>query len=156
MKRVGVIGDTHGDMRAMRAMAAKMSAVDAFIHLGDYARDSEALREMTDVTVYAVRGNNDLASRLPDELTLTMGAVRVLVTHGHLQSVKRTLTPLAAHARAIDAQVALFGHTHVPQVIWVEGILLINPGACRSYGGKARAAVLEKRDGQIVPFIIKV
>lgn len=34
MKRVGVIGDTHGDMHAMRAMIEKIGAVELVLTMG--------------------------------------------------------------------------------------------------------------------------
>ena len=51
--------------------------------------------------------------------------------HGHRYGVKSDLTQLAINAKRRNYNIALYGHTHVPDVREVEGVTLINPGSAR-------------------------
>lgn len=147
MTRVGVFSDSHGDHDALDRLLEKMGRVDAACFLGDVARDAAHLRERLarmpgEPVLYAVRGNNDLASLLPDELLVELGGVRVYMEHGHLCP---SLLTLAYRAKDRGASIALFGHTHEPLCEYEQGVLLLNPGSAgnRCRGGRARANVLE-------------
>ena len=147
MTRVGVFSDSNGDCAALAQLLAKMGPLHAVCFLGDVASDADYLRtQLADrpgsPVLYAVRGNNDLASRLPDHLLIELGGKRIWMEHGHRCPSPMTL---ALRAREQGAQIALFGHTHQPLCEYAQGVLLLNPGSagndCR--GGRARASVLE-------------
>ncbi len=144
--RVGVFSDSHGDHDALDALLERMGRLDAACFLGDVARDAAHLREKLlaqpgEPTLYAVRGNNDWASALPDDLLIELGGVRIHMEHGHLCP---SLLTLCYRAKERGAQIALFGHTHEPLCEYRDGVLLLNPGSagngCR--GGRARASLL--------------
>ena len=78
---------------------------------------------------YAVRGNCDVFSRLPETLEVRFGRTKALVTHGHLFRVKLTCSLLAEAARRRECRLALFGHTHRPACETEGGVCLVNPGA---------------------------
>jgi putative phosphoesterase len=129
MKTALVMADTHGH-RARMALALKRFAdADMIFHLGDYSRDAELLRTMTQRPVYAVRGNCDISSAAEAELLLNFEGVRVLLVHGHRQNVKTSLLTLGLYAQEREADVALFGHTHMPTEQYHENVLLYNPGS---------------------------
>ncbi len=151
MMRVGVFSDSHGDHDALDALLEKMGKLDAVCFLGDVAGDAAHLQARlaqrpNRPPLFAVRGNNDFFSPLPLERVEEIGGVRVYMTHGHM-----TAGPAALLYKAQErgAQVALFGHTHVPLCETVQGVLLLNPGSAGNYcrGGKARACVLELDGG---------
>ncbi len=124
-----VMADTHGH-KARIAMAVKrFDDVDMILHLGDYSRDAEQIRGLTKKPVYAVRGNCDISSDVEPELLMTLEGVRVLMTHGHRQNVKTSLLNLGLYALEREANVALFGHTHLPTEEFYENVLLFNPGS---------------------------
>lgn len=144
--RVGVFSDSHGDSAALTRLLERMGHIDAACFLGDVARDADHLRGLLadmphQPVLYAVRGNNDFASLLPDHLLIELTGRRIWMEHGHLCP---SLTTLSLRAREQGAQIALFGHTHQPFCGYDHGVLLLNPGsagnACR--GGRARASVL--------------
>lgn len=149
--RIGVLSDSHGDRESLDGLLAAMGALDALCFLGDIASDGAHLQERLEqrgapTAFYAVRGNNDLASGLPDELTLDLGGRRIFLTHGHLRRVKSGLLHLTYAAREREADVALFGHTHMRCCQYELGVLLLNPGAAGcAFPGAARptGAVLE-------------
>ena len=145
--RVGVFSDSHGDEKALYDLMEKMGYLDAVCFLGDVSRDAMFLSDLcsqmpNNPPFYGVKGNNDLASRLPDSMIADLGGKRAYLTHGHLVA-----SPLALAYRALENEcsIALFGHTHIPFYSYEQGVLLVNPGSAGNYcrGGRARASVLE-------------
>lgn len=145
--RVGVFSDSHGDQKALYDLMEKMGYLDAVCFLGDVSRDAAFLSDLcagmpNRPPFYGVRGNNDIASMLPDSLIADLGGKRAYLTHGHLVA-----SPLSLAYRALEngCQIAMFGHTHIPFFSYEQGVLLLNPGSAGNYcrGGSARASVLE-------------
>ncbi|MCL2545058.1 MAG: metallophosphoesterase [Clostridia bacterium] len=154
--RIGVLSDTHRDDAAIRRVMARLQAagpLDALCFLGDCAADLDAieacLSSAKKTAVYAVRGNNDVFSAQPDELTVSLGGKKLLLVHGHRQRVKFHRLGLALHAQERGADIALFGHTHRPECGYERGILLLNPGA--ACGAHPAWAELVIRDGAVAP-----
>lgn len=151
--RIGVFSDSHGDHRALDELLEKMGYIDAACFLGDISADADYLRERLAAmpqqpVLYAVRGNNDLASMLPDSLLIELGGKRIYLTHGHLFRGPLALTLRAKEQRA---DVAMFGHTHIAFCEYDDGVLLLNPGSAGRYcrGGRARASVLTLEAGRM-------
>lgn len=140
-----VISDSHLCRERLQQAVRAEEDCDAFIHLGDLAVDAEYLKRLTDRPVYAVRGNCDLGSALSAEQTLDLEGIRLLLCHGHERRVKTELYPLLLRAREIGAQIALFGHTHIPLRVQEEGVLLLNPGALKD----GRYALLTLEAGSV-------
>ena len=145
--RVGVFSDSHGDEKALYDLIGKMGYLDAVCFLGDVSRDAMLLSDLcaampNQPPFYGVRGNNDLASMLPDSLIADLGGRRAYLTHGHMMA-----SPLSLAYRALEngCEIALFGHTHIPFYSYEQGVLLLNPGSAGNYcrGGRARASVME-------------
>jgi putative phosphoesterase len=121
-------------------LAAKQSQPDAILHLGDHIADAQELRQKLPGTAFhMVRGNCDFQAGGPDSLLLTFGGVKIFMTHGHLYGVKNGTDALIAYARTQNADLALYGHTHIAQVKDAGGLWLMNPGQTERHG-KARAA----------------
>lgn len=132
--KVCVFSDSHGVPDNM-LHAVYVEEPDAVIHLGDGERDIKAMRRRyPNLTVYAVCGNCDAGASVsvPDRLLLTLEGVRVFAVHGHRHDVKydQGLDYLLRSAAHEDADVILFGHTHVPYCETRGGVLVLNPGAC--------------------------
>jgi putative phosphoesterase len=64
----------------------------------------------------------------------TLGGKRFFFTHGHVYDVKYGLYRLDLAAREYQADIALFGHTHVPYEEYADGLYLFNPGSL-GHGG---------------------
>ena len=73
--------------------------------------------------------------------------MRVFLTHGHLFGVKSGLDTLAAAAKDMGAQLALFGHTHQALLEERNGVTLLNPGAAGRFG-RSSYAVVELANGK--------
>lgn len=120
--RIGVISDTHGLLRPQALEALVGSAL--ILHAGDIGSQAvlDALRAVA--PVHAVRGNNDRgdwAEPLPETLSVSLGPVRLWMLHD-LKALD--IDPVAAGFAVVVA-----GHSHKPQVIWRDGVLLLNPGS---------------------------
>ncbi|MCP3406161.1 metallophosphoesterase family protein [Bradyrhizobium sp. CCGB01] len=119
--RIGIISDTHGLLRpeAERGLAG----VDHIIHAGDIGRPEivDALRRIAPVT--AIRGNVDSgewARDYPDTKLVRLTGKSIYVLHD-LKTLK--VDPGAG------MDVIIFGHSHVPKIDTVGGILYLNPGS---------------------------
>jgi uncharacterized protein len=120
--RIGVISDTHGVLRpeAKRCLAG----VDHIIHGGDIGRPEiiGALRRIAPVT--AIRGNVDIgdwAAAYPETEVVRMAGRSIYVLHD-LKTLQ--VDPIA---RGVDVVVS--GHSHVPKIDNVGGVLYLNPGS---------------------------
>jgi len=70
------------------------------------------------------------------------------MTHGHRHGVKSGLSHLILDARKSGADAVLFGHTHISHChIEEDGLYVINPGTCGSWGGSV--AVIEVENEKI-------
>ena len=79
-----------------------------------------------------------------ETLLRTFEGVRIFGTHGHRYGVKQGLLRFSLAAQEQQAQVALFGHTHIPYCRQEGGLWLLNPGAC---GGRAPSCGIVTVDG---------
>jgi uncharacterized protein len=131
--RVGVVADTHlkrGWSRRLPAAAlAELGQADVILHAGDLVIP-EVLDQLGELApVHAVLGNNDveLAGTLDDEVVLELGGVRVAMVH---DSGPRAGREARLHRRFPDADVVVFGHSHIPwDAAGVDGQWLLNPGS---------------------------
>lgn len=143
-----IVSDSHGDLAALCA-AVRREKPDRIVHLGDYGDDARALgAQFPSIPLASVPGNCDGLCAAAHTLVETYEGVTVFMTHGHRYGVKRDLLHLSLAAREAGAQLALFGHTHVPLCEEDGGLTLVNPGACRGRAG--RYAIAELRAGEVV------
>ncbi len=148
MKTALVISDTHGAKAKTAIAVHRYGNVDMIFHLGDYSRDVDYLCTLTKAPVYSVRGNCDLGSSAEPEIMLSIEGVKVLALHGHKQNVKSSLLTLGLYAQEKEADIALFGHTHMPAEQLYQGVTLYNPGSLgEPRGGRATVGLLTIEDG---------
>ena len=156
MVNICVFSDSHGCAEHMITAAEREKPAFCFF-LGDGERDLYTLyKRFPKLPVYAVRGNCDLRSVEPYELSGTIDGAAIFAVHGHRHNVKYEpdLDTLVEAARQARASVALFGHTHVSRMERRGELLLLNPGtigqvAHPSYGlllvdgGKVQAKIVQ-------------
>lgn len=110
---------------------------DQVIHLGDLQSDAEELTYVyPKLPICMVPGNCDGWTMDPLKKQITLAGKRILLSHGHLWGVKKGYEAAVADARAVGADILLFGHTHRALCQQLEdGLWMMNPGASRaSYG----------------------
>ena len=152
---LAVFSDTHGCTAGMAAAVRRVNP-DVLVHLGDNIRDTAVLeREFPDLPLHAVPGNCDFGRFEALERVLILDDHRVLIAHGHTLGVKTGLLRAQYRALEMNADILLFGHTHVPLVDAASRPMMMNPG---SIGDPRRPTygVLEFRDGQIYPSVFRL
>lgn len=126
-----VFSDTHGKIKMAIEMYERLAPsihFDLIIHCGDYIKDAIEIEKKLGIKTTAVRGNCD-GSRERNFQIIETPAGRILVTHGHAEGVKHSLTNLIYLAKENECNMACFGHTHCAVNEVVSGIHLINPGS---------------------------
>lgn len=149
--KILVLSDSHAGRSFMR-LAVQSVKPDEIVHLGDYYDDGEVIaQENPGIRVHQVPGNCDrfrCDPHLPQFLCYDIGGVRMYMTHGHLHGVKSSRNRLLAEARVMKAAAVLYGHTHAAECYQDEdGMWVMNPGACGSFGGSV--GMIETEDGEI-------
>ncbi len=150
--RALIFSDIHGDVTTLRWLLETVwqqtGPIGHYICLGDGVRDFQHVESFIrardeHALLHMVRGNCDWCADVPDRLVVEIGGAKCLLTHGHLQRVKSTMTYLKDAARDANCTIALYGHTHVPDV--APGVpMCINPGSAAD----DRCALLEVEDGR--------
>ena len=129
-----LLADTHVPKRARQLSPDVWAAVDAadiVIHAGDWV-DVALLDELQAraARLIGVYGNNDgaeLRARLPLVAHETIDGVRFAVVHETGSAAGRAVR---ADADYPDADVLVFGHSHIPWDSTTErGMRLLNPGS---------------------------
>lgn len=149
---IGVVSDTHRNRFAVLEVFEffKSKGVSTVLHLGDTADDVKEMDGFFGMEVVTIQGNTDFPQNGIEEVIYEAEGVRILMTHGHLHQVRRSLNFLARRARETDCSVALFGHTHVPYNNMVGDVLVLNPGSPYEprEGSKRSCAIIEVKDGK--------
>ncbi len=128
--RIGIMGDTHGNLTILRKVVEIAGAVDAWIHTGDYSQDARTLEQITNLPVYAVCGNCDMyEGRAPLEKLVNLAGHAIWITHGNRYLHGYGEDTLVARGQEQKADIVVYGHTHVPVIKWHDNILVINPGS---------------------------
>jgi len=97
--KIGIVSDSHGDVRVFEDMLSASGAADAemWLHAGDFAPDADVLEEMTGKPVVRVLGNCDFHMEgVYDETIVEISGHRIFLTHGHLFNVRFDTAMLAA------------------------------------------------------------
>lgn len=127
-----VLGDTHltrgGDLPD--AVLELADRADHVVHAGDFTTLDvlDTLEALAPVT--AVHGNvcaPEVALRLPERTEVELAGVRLGVVHDAGRADSR-------HARLQEwfpeCDVIVYGHSHLPELAWSGGTLVLNPGSC--------------------------
>lgn len=144
--RILIVSDTHGRHDKFDRVLDKVGKIDLMIHLGDFQDEEDYMEIASGCSVCMVAGNNDYFSDLPYERTEVIGGKRMFLTHGHSYAVHGGVGRLAEEGRKHQAEVVMFGHTHVPCVEEADGMLFVNPGSLtysRQEGHKPSYAIME-------------
>ncbi len=131
--RIIVVSDTHGLYSRLYDVVMRNLKADAFIHLGDGEEECQTLlHNFPEITLkfHCVRGNCDYGSQLPVFKTLDIApGHRIFATHGHRFGVKYDLGTLVTTAKENGCDIALYGHTHVQNSSYENGVYILNPGS---------------------------
>lgn len=132
--RILVFSDTHGVIQPCTWAIETIRDVDLILHAGDCVRDAEDLKCLyPDIPFHYVRGNNDFSCYAPDEKVIDVCGKRIFLTHGHGLRVKydSDYQRLIQRGDEENADIIVFGHTHIPFEERKNHLSLLNPGSVR-------------------------
>lgn len=180
---MGLLADTHVPDKLARLPSGAIEllrnrSVDAILHAGDICRPG-ILTELTGIApVVAVRGNRDTLWpgnwKLPTKRVIEFCGVRIGLAHGHPGPFGYVCYKLGLRGRdelpeeyervvvnrfSESVSVVVYGHSHVPRIARVGGILVVNPGSLAPphYTEKgATMAILNIADGPPAAEIVSV
>ena len=129
-----LVADTHVPKRARALPAQVWAAVgnaDVVFHAGDWVSaellDQFEHRSRRLIGVYGNNDGPDLRARLPGTATVTLEGVRFAMVHETGQAKGREARCQALYP---DADVLVFGHSHIPwDTAAPGGLRLLNPGS---------------------------
>ncbi|MFJ9717385.1 metallophosphoesterase family protein [Streptomyces sp. NPDC101213] len=132
--RLLLTSDTHLPRRAKVLPAPLLDALaeaDVVVHAGDWVDTATLdLLERRSRRLIGVYGNNDgpdLRARLPETAYAVLGGLRLAVVHETGPARGREVR---CAARFPDADVLVFGHSHIPwDTVAPGGLRLLNPGS---------------------------
>lgn len=157
-----ILSDSHGRPDRIREAVQRVRP-DGILFAGDGLRDLASC-DLSSAPLWAVRGNCDWLSspvivngsllEPEDEELITLDGFRILLIHGHKQGVKSGLATAAAHALRRDADILIFGHTHLPLELHLspehadglavtKPLTLFNPGSLGDCGASFGTLTLQ-------------
>ena len=135
MKIIGM-SDSHGIYSSVRKVINLQRDADLFVFLGDGEKDmlnlfhkAPELKEK----FLLVQGNCDsgiLFPQMQPEITYTLPfGHRIFAAHGHEYHVGFGTERMVFEARNRNADIVLYGHTHVRDERFEDGRYIMNPGS---------------------------
>ncbi|MGJ9422072.1 metallophosphoesterase family protein [Aeromicrobium sp. CF3.5] len=131
--RVAVISDTHAPRfwkQMPSAVADQLRGVDVILHAGDVCRPGVLDELAAFAPLHVVLGNNDgpdvAAWGAPETVEIDLAEVRIAMIHdsGPKQGRARRMRTLFP-----EADLVVFGHSHIPWDTEEDGQRLFNPGS---------------------------
>lgn len=156
--RIAVISDSHKRSDIIEKILYSQPDAKSVFFLGDCAKDIEDMEFIfPDKKFYVLSGNCDYCSPYPSTAVATVGGIKILYTHGHNLSVKYGTARLLEAAKQNDCKIALYGHTHVSDIVYEDGIYLVNPGSCsKGRDFHESYAVIDIEPNGIMPIIVRI
>ena len=156
--KVLIDSDTHRRDDNFYKVLAMEKPIDLLIHAGDSEGTEDEMERAAGVPMRGVAGNNDFFSLCPSEDAFMLGPHFTFLTHGHRFYISTSEETLLEEAKAIQARIVIFGHTHRPVAREEDGVLLLNPGSLtypRQIGRKPSYIILNVDDDGTLDYEIR-
>jgi putative phosphoesterase len=132
--RIGVISDTHLSERAVKlpdALVEGLTGVDYILHAGDWVSPQIVAMVERIAPCDGIAGNNDgpeIVDHFGRQKLIELGGYRIGLVHG--DGYRKTTEERARETFQADhPAVVIFGHSHIPYMHWIDGMLMFNPGS---------------------------
>lgn len=129
MTKIIILSDIHINTVPLKKISGILAESDYVIFLGDGIGSMYPYKNLLGDRLIMVKGNCDMFSRIDDETVLDIDGFKIFITHGHKYRVKASLDDLLYKAKEINADIVLYGHTHMPYTEYLDGHMLVNPGS---------------------------
>ena len=155
---IGIIADIHGNIPALEATLAAIPETDSLLLAGDIAGRAHELVEILSIIderhIVFVQGNHEEAAvnyfslfggdhaltsaisrikQTPHRLDLIIDGKKILLAHGSPDNPKNEYIypeyPGFSAFAGLGFDYIVLGHTHVPMVVRVGSVAVINPGS---------------------------
>ena len=135
--KIIVFSDSHGKYANMKRALDMHPDAQFLLHLGDGTGDVECI-ETAGMTVYKVNGNFEdglfiSQAKEPPFRCVDIGGKIIYMCHGHRHRVGFGLQNLLYPGLENNADIILYGHTHVKHNEYVnresKGVYIFNPGS---------------------------
>lgn len=126
--KLGIVSDTHRMEKFINKAIPYLKMCDLIIHAGDNFIDSKYIHKLTNVDIIAVKGNCDF-DYVEEEIVFDVENKTIFLCHGDKYGVSYDLKDIEVKAKKENANIVIFGHTHVPLSIEKDRILYVNPGS---------------------------
>ncbi len=152
MTRIIIISDTHSQTieKLPSHLIENIKQADIVIHAGD-ADTINFIDELENICkhLYAVKGNCDIGSKLPNQLIVEIEGVKIGINHG-TGNYNNVIDRLYYTFSEDDPNIIIYGHTHIPINEEIEGVWFINPGSTSlnrtySYGTYAELIIEDNK-----------
>lgn len=150
---IGIISDTHNYFDA--AIPGHFAGVSQILHAGDIG-ERRILQQLEAIgPVLAVTGNVDwggaLDRTIPRVQQLEVGGCRIYMTH-----IGDQPEALIGRLPQPRPDVYICGHSHIPLIEALEGVLFVNPGSAghARFGRRPSLAKLTIADGKATAELI--
>lgn len=127
--RIGVVSDSHGELYMLDKALSLMKNIDLIIHLGDHYKDIIKVNEKYKKGIEYIVGNNDFKGSAEYEKTIVIAGKRIFMTHGHKYNVSYGIDRLYYKGLEENADIVLYGHTHIQHIERSSNTLFLNPGS---------------------------
>lgn len=127
--KILVVSDTHKMHANFEKALEREKPFDYLFHAGDVEGREFEIEYGSGCPAYIVSGNNDFYGKAPMSVEIQIGTHKVFMAHGHQFYVSMTLEHLIREARERNADIIIFGHTHVPYLEIGRDMAVMNPGS---------------------------
>lgn len=152
-RKILIVSDSHRRNDNLFRVIEKVKPIDLFIHCGDIEGDDQQFEAEAQCPIQVVAGNNDFYYRYERAKVFEIGKYKIYLTHGHHHGVHYGMERLIESGRAAEADIIMFGHTHVPSIQYVKPedndgrpMTILNPGSLtypRQPGRKPSYIIME-------------
>lgn len=153
--KILVLSDVHS-MISYAERIIEQEKPDEVFFCGDGLRDmQESAKFYPSIRFHFVAGNCDFLSAQAEQM-ITLEGKSIFLTHGHRYNVKLEYRlgylTLRERAKALGADIVLFGHTHEADTCYRDGLVMMNPGAVNN----GRYGVITIENGVIYPKLCRI
>lgn len=124
-----IISDSHGQLENAKKAISNEGRLDIVIHLGDILGQDDELKRMCQCPVVIVKGNCDFYSDNQITEVFSVDVNKIFATHGHYYNVDYGIESLSYAAEEKGCNIAMYGHTHVPDISYRGNVTIVNPGS---------------------------
>lgn len=158
--KIGLISDTHNNIEYLKGVAQKFAneyKVDKVIFLGDECEDAEVFLAYPEIEVISVPGvfcEHYKDRNIENRKIIEIEGIKILITHtkeSHSNDLPDDIKPEDV-IKSKEVKMVFYGHTHIPDISEIEGIIFVNPGHLKKEDKKGYSpsfGIIEFKKGKL-------